>query len=56
MGLKIKELVNTTAGPGTLPLSWDGKDQNGQVVASGVYLIYINSASRQSKKLVAVIK
>ncbi len=56
LGLKIKELANITVDPGPISLSWDGKDQGGKVVASGVYMIYINSASQQSKKLVAIIK
>jgi hypothetical protein len=55
-GTKVRELINQESGPGVLPLTWDGKNANGEVVASGVYVIYVHAAEGQAKRLVAVIK
>ena len=42
-GQIIKELLNERKSPGVYTdLTWDGKNDSGEIVASGVYIIYIN--------------
>jgi hypothetical protein len=41
LGQRVRELVSTYQPPGYYLLSWDGKDQFGSVVASGIYLCRI---------------
>jgi len=40
MGQKVKELVDEHQDSGYHSLSWDGKDQSGKMVASGIYLCH----------------
>ncbi len=55
-GEKIAELYNQEAGSGTTRLTWDGKNSAGEIVASGVYLLFIDNADQQVKRRIAVIK
>jgi hypothetical protein len=41
LGQRVRDLVNEHKDPGYYLLSWDGKDQSGSVVASGIYLCRI---------------
>ncbi|MEK6646311.1 MAG: FlgD immunoglobulin-like domain containing protein [Candidatus Firestonebacteria bacterium] len=56
-GQKIKELFNgrKTAGSYT-DLTWDGKNEDGEVVASGIYVVYISAGDFRDKKKVVVVK
>lgn len=38
LGQKIRTLVSHRSGPGEFQLSWDGKNDHGEPVASGIYL------------------
>ncbi|RMF56604.1 MAG: choice-of-anchor D domain-containing protein [Calditrichaeota bacterium] len=38
LGRKVKTLVNKSLTPGEYQVQWDGKDENGKPVVSGVYL------------------
>jgi hypothetical protein len=38
LGQRVRELLNEYQNPGHYLLSWDGRDQSGTVVASGIYL------------------
>jgi hypothetical protein len=63
-GTFVKELVNSDFATGvyglpgsTYPLSWDARNMNGTLVASGVYLISTEMAGgHQEFQKVAVIK
>ena len=39
LGQKVMTMVNDVQAGGTYELNWNGKDQNGVSLASGVYLI-----------------
>ena len=52
-GQKVRALVNTTFPPGKQSTTWDGTDDNGQRVASGVYLYRMRIGRvEQSKKMI----
>ncbi|UCH85312.1 MAG: T9SS type A sorting domain-containing protein [Candidatus Latescibacterota bacterium] len=52
-GRLVKTLVNGTKGPGTFTATWEGKNDNGEPVASGVYFYRLNAGSyAQTKKMV----
>jgi len=62
-GTFIKELFHQSLGVGVYyknlsypDLQWDGKNMNGTLVASGVYLITTEMADHQEIDKVAVIK
>jgi hypothetical protein len=53
LGRKVMTLVDETLFPGYKQVLWDGKDQNGQEVASGVYFYRLSAEGFQvTKKLV----
>jgi len=45
LGRKVKRLVDNSVAPGTYKATWDGRDDNGLGVASGVYLYRIVAKS-----------
>ncbi len=56
-GTFVRELVNTSYPPGIHWTSWDAKNMNGNLVATGVYLISTESpGGHQEFQKVAVIK
>ena len=55
LGQKVNELVNSIQHAGYHEVKWDGKNQLGQRVGSGIYFYQIRTASfRQSKKMVLI--
>jgi hypothetical protein len=45
LGQKVKTLVNQKQSPGSYTVEWDGKDEAGKVVSSGVYLYWLRATS-----------
>lgn len=56
LGHRIKQLVNTDFAAGRHQFNWDGRNQNQEIVGSGVYLIAIATDVKVTKKIVAIIK
>ncbi|MFH1449585.1 MAG: FlgD immunoglobulin-like domain containing protein [bacterium] len=52
----IRELIDENYAPGTYQVRWDGKNDHGDKVASGVYLYLIKAGSKVKVKKIAVIK
>lgn len=53
LGQKVKAWVDEWQRPGAKQVIWDGKDESGEDVASGVYLYRITAGGlTQSKKMV----
>ena len=42
--------------PGRQSLSWNGRDEDGEVVASGLYIVVVSGGGMQSEKIVAVVR
>ncbi len=54
-GRKVRELLNENRAAGAYSAEWDGKNQVGQQVSSGVYVYQINAGQfSQSRKMVFV--
>jgi hypothetical protein len=53
LGQSVRTLVNSkNQSPGTYSVIWDGKNENGNIVPSGVYFYYLETPDfKQSKKM-----
>ncbi len=56
LGQQIRRLTNRTYQPGNYKIEWDGKDQNGVVMPTGVYFYRMESSKgfRQVQKMMLV--
>ena len=55
LGQRVKTLHHGKASPGQYQFKWDGRDDNGQFVASGLYVINFRSIQfHESKKVLFV--
>lgn len=55
-GLPVKTLVDEDQAAGTYTVSWNGRDDAGEIVASGVYLIRIEAYELKSLLKAVVVK
>jgi hypothetical protein len=55
-GTHIKTLLDEDMGAVSSSVTWDGKDSNGEIVASGIYLFRFKSYQFEQKGKVAVVK
>lgn len=55
-GKTIRELFNSEQKHGDYTLHWDGKNQNGLVVSSGIYLVQVKADSRNIYHRMMLIK
>jgi glycerophosphoryl diester phosphodiesterase len=55
-GRKVAELVNQRLNPGSYQLTWDGRDQTGIPVASGVYFYKISTGNFTATKKMTLIR
>ncbi|MFA6456900.1 MAG: DUF4350 domain-containing protein, partial [Bacteroidota bacterium] len=56
LGQKVRTLVNRYQGIGSYSITWDGKDNNGILVASGIYYYQIHANNFRSVKKMTFIK
>jgi ligand-binding sensor domain-containing protein len=54
-GRIVRRVFNATLGPGRNVVYWDGRDGNGEVVPSGLYLVTIKAEGETDVKSVAVV-
>jgi hypothetical protein len=53
LGKEVRELVNTSQSTGSYSISWDGKNNEGKEVASGIYFYQLQAGDyKETKKLV----
>lgn len=55
-GTPVRTLVDQDEAAGDHSVSWDGRDSDGNVVASGIYLVSYEANQNKSTKKVAVVK
>jgi len=53
-GQKVKTLVNEYLGAGIYNASWDGQDESGKRIASGVYFVRLNGGNNSLAKKIVV--
>ena len=56
LGALIRELVNQVQGVGLRNAIWDGRDQQGLAVASGVYLLAIETGGERRTRKVLLVR
>ncbi|MGB7060873.1 MAG: FlgD immunoglobulin-like domain containing protein [Candidatus Zixiibacteriota bacterium] len=56
LGQKVRTLVNAEKTPGDYQVTWDGKDDRGREVASGVYLCILKTGSCQKIRKMLLLK
>ncbi|KPL04736.1 MAG: hypothetical protein AMJ73_03755 [candidate division Zixibacteria bacterium SM1_73] len=55
LGREVRQLVNTSQRPGPYKVIWDGKDNNGKEVASGIYFYQLRGGNyKENRKLVLI--
>lgn len=55
-GQLVRTLVNEEKAPGTYSVTWDGKNNSGKHVASGIYLYQLKSNNFEDTKQMALIR
>jgi hypothetical protein len=55
-GQLVRTLVQDTMGPGAFKVTWDGRDDNGKQLASGVYLYQIQAPNLRMNKKITFLK
>ncbi|MBK8574224.1 MAG: hypothetical protein IPN90_00585 [Elusimicrobia bacterium] len=55
-GTPVRTLVDQDESAGNHSVFWDGRDSDGHVVASGIYLVYFEADQTKSTTKVAVVK
>jgi hypothetical protein len=56
LGQKVKTLVDQNKSPGNYTVIWDGRDDSGDEVSSGVYLYQLKSGNQQKTKKLLYLK
>jgi len=56
MGLTVRRLLTGTQSAGTFSIYWDGKDDQGEPVSSGLYFIALIQPGHTDVRKVVVIK
>ena len=55
-GSKVKSLINKYQTPGTMSITWDGSNDNGQLVAAGMYIYMIKTEEVSISKKMVLLK
>jgi flagellar hook assembly protein FlgD len=56
LGREVRELVKGSQEPGFYRINWDGKNNQGKEVASGIYFYLLQTGDRKEGKKMLVIK
>ncbi|MBT6146651.1 MAG: T9SS type A sorting domain-containing protein, partial [Gemmatimonadetes bacterium] len=55
-GQAVRTLADQQLGPGTFDITWDGTDDSGRQVASGMYMYLIEGPNLRTHKKVTLLK
>ncbi|MGB2981778.1 MAG: FlgD immunoglobulin-like domain containing protein [Candidatus Zixiibacteriota bacterium] len=56
LGKEVRELVNTNRSTGSYSISWDGKNNAGKEVASGIYFYQLTTVNHKQTKRMIMLK
>ncbi len=56
LGQKVKTLMQGYLKAGTTSVNWDGKDQKGNTVSSGIYLYELKAGNQTESKRMVLLK
>lgn len=56
LGQRVKTLLDRQASPGSYRLRWDGRDEQGRRVGSGVYFLSMEAQGKGLRKKVVVVR
>lgn len=56
LGRKVATLMNTYATPGTYEVQWQGRNEAGRMIASGLYLYRISTGSQSVTRMINFLK
>jgi flagellar hook assembly protein FlgD len=56
LGQRVKTVCNDNRGAGEHQVTWDGRDDRGQPVASGVYFYTVATGSKRLSKSIVLLK
>jgi len=56
MGRKVATLVNGVRSAGTHAVNWDGRSENGQDLASGAYLLRMQTGDQSSTRRITIVR
>ncbi|MCH7878889.1 MAG: T9SS type A sorting domain-containing protein, partial [candidate division Zixibacteria bacterium] len=56
LGQKVRELVSRVEGPGSYQVEWDGVDDDGRQVSSGIYFYRLKRGNLSETKKMALLK
>jgi hypothetical protein len=56
LGRSVRKLIDERQGPGSLAVSWDGSDDSGEPVESGIYLLRFRAGPRVENSKMILIK
>ena len=56
LGQEVVRLVNQTQAPGHYTVTWDGRNNKGQAVASGLYVYHLEAADFSESKRMTLLK
>jgi flagellar hook assembly protein FlgD len=56
LGQLVRTLVNDEKLPGNYQVAWDGKDQRGNLVSSGIYFYQLRAGDYQETKKMSLVR
>ncbi len=56
LGRRVRLLVNKTQAPGVYYIEWNGTDQGGREVASGIYFYRVKAGDHSEKKKMVLLR
>jgi len=55
-GQEVRTLVNEAQSPGAYQISWDGRDEQGRAVSSGIYFCRLSARSFVETRKMALVR
>ena len=56
LGRKVKTLINKSVTPGKYQVQWDGKNESGILVSSGIYILHFHAGTFEKNRRIILLK